>query len=184
MDFKQLLIEKLDKNSDKVSKHGYHEIYANRLPPKINMLVEVGIAIDGKNTSSLNSWSEIYPDAKIIGLDNVESKLINSENIKSYLVDQSNAKDLEKFVEELEGSPDVIIDDGSHDPDHFLLTFSILFPILKKNGIYFIEDVWSGDTLEKSKKYLEGYKGIEFKVHDRTTTNYPDSIIIEIKRDA
>lgn len=182
MDFKQLLIKKLEKNSDKVSKHGYHEVYSERLPQKINMLIEVGIAIDGKNTSSLNSWSEIYPDANIIGLDNVESKLINSENIKSYLVDQSNSKELEEFVTKLDGSPDVIIDDGSHDPDHFLLTFSILFPTLKKNGVYFIEDVWSGEVLERSKKYLEKYGGIVFKVHDRTATNYPDSIIIEIKR--
>lgn len=182
MDFKQRLTDKLNKNSDKVSKHGYHEIYATRLPSKIDCLLEIGIAIDGKNTSSLNSWAEIYPRAEIIGLDNVESKLINSESIKSYLVDQSDPAELKKFVNEIKVSPDVIIDDGSHNVDDFLLTFSILFPILKDSGVYFIEDVWSGEVLKKCKEYFDGKKEITCLYHDRTKTNQPDSIIIEIRK--
>ena len=38
------------------------------------------------------------------------------------------------------------------------------------------------DFCWNEQEYLEKYDGIVFKVHDRTATNYPDSIIIEIKR--
>lgn len=182
MNFQSRLFQTLNKNSDKVSKHGYHEIYGNSLPENINALIEIGISIDGTNRSSLNSWSELYPDAKIIGLDNVESKLINSGNITSYLVDQSNSNELKNFVNTLEIEPDVIIDDGSHNVEHFLLTFSILFPILKKSGVYFIEDVWSGEVLERSKNFFDEQKEIICLYHDRTHTNQPDSIIIEIRK--
>jgi len=44
---------------------------------------------------------------------------------------------------------DVIIDDGSHRPDHQQISLSFFFRKLKKGGLYFIEDLASngfGDT--------------------------------------
>ena len=35
---------------------------------------------------------------------------------------------------------EVVIDDGSHRPEHILETFRILFPLLADGGIYAIED--------------------------------------------
>ena len=37
---------------------------------------------------------------------------------------------------------DVIIDDGSHQTKDQLLTFQLLFPLLKDFGYYFVEDVY------------------------------------------
>jgi hypothetical protein len=35
---------------------------------------------------------------------------------------------------------DIIVDDGSHDSGHQILTFATLFPHLKPNGYYVVED--------------------------------------------
>jgi hypothetical protein len=178
---KELLVEKLQGNSDKVSKHGYEEIYSKCLPEKLNILLEVGIAIDGTGQSSLNAWSEIYPDASIIGADNISEKLINSGNIKSYLVDQSNKESLDQFVKDWNQKADVIIDDGSHIPEHYILTFTKLFPLLKRNGVYFIEDIHDGENLEKTKEFFDSRKDVTLVYHSRTDTNCLDSRILEIR---
>ena len=39
------------------------------------------------------------------------------------------------------GTPDVIIDDGSHVNEHVLISFETLFPLLHENGIYCVEDL-------------------------------------------
>jgi len=179
---RQKLIDALDKNSDKVKYHGYHNVYAESLPEKVDVLLEIGISIDGSNKSSLNGWSQIYPKAEIIGLDNDDSKLINRDNIKSYLVDQSSADSLSKFLDEWSGQADVIIDDGSHNINDYLLTYSMFISRLKKNGVYFIEDIWSGSVLEEVKSFFANFEDIECIYHDRTSTNNPDSIILEIRK--
>ena len=41
----------------------------------------------------------------------------------------------------LDAELDVIIDDGSHDPEDMMLGFDIMFPLLKEGGLYILEDV-------------------------------------------
>jgi hypothetical protein len=47
------------------------------------------------------------------------------------------------------GSPDIIIDDGSHVASHQKISFETLFPLLAPGGIYVIEDMhtayWRGE---------------------------------------
>jgi hypothetical protein len=42
---------------------------------------------------------------------------------------------------EFSAKPDIIIDDGSHRPDHQLISLVTLFPYLAADGIYVIEDI-------------------------------------------
>jgi len=60
-----------------------------------------------------------------------------------HVVDQSSVEDLGRFISELgEAKFDFIIDDGSHQAAHQILSLYSLFPsILKDNGVYFIEDI-------------------------------------------
>jgi hypothetical protein len=125
--------------------------------------------------------SKLYPNAEIIGLDNMEYKLINEGNIKSFLVDQSSAESLSKFASSWKTSIDAILDDGSHNIDHYLLTFEHLFPLLSDDGVYLIEDVWSGQVFEDTKAFFSNREDVYFNVHDKTETA-GDSIIFEIRR--
>ena len=53
------------------------------------------------------------------------------------------------------GTPDIVVDDGSHQNAHVIATFRFLFPLLSENGYYVIEDTqtsyWpDGDVTDRN----------------------------------
>jgi hypothetical protein len=60
-----------------------------------------------------------------------------------YHGDQSNIKFLDAFIEQTDtsGALDIIIDDGSHMPEHQLISFERLWLEVAPGGYYFIEDI-------------------------------------------
>jgi hypothetical protein len=86
-------------------------------------------------------WTDYFPNATIHGADidpscrDCESY---SERIKFHLVDQGNVSNLQSLAE---FSPfDLIVDDGNHWWREQIVSFLTLFPLLKKGGIYIVED--------------------------------------------
>ena len=59
------------------------------------------------------------------------------------MVDQSNPEQMNRFMAQVGGDFDIIIDDGSHIVAHQIISFKTLFPYLKSGGIYVIEDLFS-----------------------------------------
>jgi len=141
---------------DKVSRHKYHELYPNIFDKFKNEdinLFEIGVD-QGK---SLKVWKEFYPNCCVFGLD-IQSEIFN-EDVKIFKGDQSNINDLIIVVNQIPKC-DIIIDDGSHVPEHQLKTFYYLFEnLLKDGGTYVIEDVecsyWK--PLDKIYGYETGY---------------------------
>ena len=88
---------------------------------------------------------------------------------------QEDAEFLNRVCDEL-GPFDVIIDDGSHMPQHVTSSFNILFPRLRDGGYYMIEDVqttfWpqfggsalGGATMRLAMATLENLHHAEIKV--------------------
>ena len=75
----------------------------------------------------------------MFGLD-IQREIFN-EDVKIFKGDQSNINDLINVVNQIPKC-DIIIDDGSHVPEHQLKTFYYLFEnLLKDGGTYVIEDV-------------------------------------------
>ena len=56
-------------------------------------------------------------------------------------IDQSNSLELDKFVATVGIKFDVILDDGSHVPEHQILTINKLWDLVKPGGVYIIEDI-------------------------------------------
>jgi hypothetical protein len=104
----------------------------------VRHLLEVGVNYG----CSLRMWEEFFPKAKILGLDSNWSCLFHTDRITCIGADQGNAKSLIGAMEKY-GGPlfDVIIDDGSHELGHQILTANTLLPYLKEGGVYIIEDV-------------------------------------------
>jgi hypothetical protein len=139
--------------------HNYTDIYEaylgiHRQAPVT--LLEIGLGVkgdlcnspivQGRNTggASLKMWYDYFPEAKIYGIDINECAYLENDRIKTFVADQARVKDLDAFVESTEGTDfDIIIDDGSHRPDHQQISFSYFFRKLKSGGIYFIEDLLS-----------------------------------------
>jgi hypothetical protein len=100
-------------------------------------MMEIGIA----GFNSVDMWKEYFPHAKIYGID--INKEYNDERLAIYRADQSNRKDLKQVMEKMGGAMcDFINDDGSHIPEHQLLTFDLFFnELLNDGGIYIIENI-------------------------------------------
>jgi hypothetical protein len=132
--------------TDKFGYHFYTQHYQRhfeRLKRKPINLLEIGIG--GWNNpqaggNSLRMWKAYFPKADIYGIDIQDKSYHNEKRIKTFKGSQENEEFLKSVIDEI-GQPDIIIDDGSHYTHHVIKTFKILFPSLKQNGIYVVEDL-------------------------------------------
>ncbi len=125
--------------TDKILHHGYERFYSDffsKFDLKKNIL-EIGYG----SGQSINFWKSLFPNSFLYVLDK-EFKFNNEE----YMVmkcDQSSKQDLEEVSLKLKQKKiGLILDDGSHIPEHQIKTFNILFDqVLDEGGIYIIEDI-------------------------------------------
>jgi hypothetical protein len=94
-----------------------------------------------KTGNSLKCWSEYFPNAMIYGIDIYSHEELNTDRIKTFQADQSSSTDLETVINKINGSVDIIIDDGSHIGNHQVYSFLFLHKYLSENGMYVIEDI-------------------------------------------
>ena len=138
--------------TDKVTTHGYHRIYPQYLEQfrnKQGAMIEIGI--DRENSVKL--WLNYFKFLKIYGIDiNLAAE---GDRYKIYKCDQSKLNELEAVVQQIPEKLSFINDDGSHIPEHQLLSFNTLFPIVAEGGFYIIEDI---ETSYWSRGECYGYK--------------------------
>lgn len=164
--------------SDKWGRHYYTPHYQEHFRKykyrPINLL-EIGVGgykDPNLGGNSLRMWKKFFPFGRIFSIDLFEKKGIEEKRIRIFQGSQIDQDFLKKVVEEI-GEIDIIIDDGSHLNDHVKITFDILFPYLKNDGLYVIEDTETS--------YLESYGGDSHDLNNpRTTMNFlksfPDMI--------
>ena len=141
-DLTQLAIRfRTDKWGDHRYTPHYQRHFAHLRDRPINLL-EIGIggyARDGQGGASLRMWKHFFARGNIYGLDIQDKSFVEEPRIRVFQGDQSDPDLLTSIVEEA-GRLDVIIDDGSHVPEHIIATFKVLFPLLADDGIYVVED--------------------------------------------
>ena len=124
--------------SDKFHQHGYHRFYPHHLDRfrhRDGSLVEIGVD-EGK---SLGLWRHYLPNAFLHGIDiGVEGE---GDRFLIHRCDQGDPGQLRVVAERI-GAAFAIIDDGSHIPEHQLLTFDLFFgTVLEPGGVYILEDI-------------------------------------------
>lgn len=145
--------------------NGYGHIYHTLLYLRrqmIDSVLEIGIgtmsAMHGyaaphyKPGGSLRAWRDYFPKATILGLNTASEILFREDRIKTRLCDSTN----EYSVCDALGDStfDFIIDDGSHNPEHQLATLRHVYPHLRTDGIYVIEDIPLGSHLAHNPKQI------------------------------
>lgn len=128
-----------NKITDKIDHHRYDRFYPrfleNLRAQEFNML-EIGIYEGG----SLKLWEEYFPHAQIFGID-INYTECESDRCQIYQFDQSKQEELKEASQTIPKCK-FIIDDGSHNPHHQLITFLEFFEnLLEYGGVYIIEDV-------------------------------------------
>ena len=101
-------------------------------------VLEIGVFQGG----SLDLWREYFgPDAYLCGVDIDPSCLQHKgPNTDVILLDQEDRTALEAHFSSKEPF-DIIIDDGGHTMNQQIRSFEALFPILKPDGVYLVEDL-------------------------------------------
>jgi len=145
--------------------HGYGAFYETvlaRYSGRRVRLLEIGVcntevcSVCGKvhhgyprQAHSLLAWRDYFPGSDIVGMDWKDCSDIECEGIKIYHGNQESPDDLMRTMEG--GAFDIIIDDGSHFYVHQMYTFALMFPYMKPDGVYIIEDVQVGKKWPRTK---------------------------------
>ena len=122
-------------DSDKVTVHYYGPTYDGlfrRFDRNKDLdVLEIGVQRGG----SLMAWAEYFPHARVTGVDivDVRDPRYRSDRVTFILGDIKEVP--------LEGTFDIIIDDGSHMLPDVLAALKKGLPLLKPGGIIVIEDV-------------------------------------------
>ncbi len=158
--------------SDKVKSlhHDYTPFYDQLLRQRtVKRVLEIGIGtidtmrhVEGyESGASLRMWRDYFPEAKIWGADVDATAMVNEGNIFSLVCDQSSEESLQRMALMLGGKFDLIVDDGSHQFEHQVLTANTLIPLLlSPTGVYVIEDViWRRELYAKLEWPVEVYIG-------------------------
>ena len=134
--------------TDKAAGHSYtqhyHYHFSYMRSQKVRLL-EIGIGgYENPNLggSSLRMWKDYFPLGQIVGLDYYPKPGVAEDRIKTYAGSQASPLVIAEVLNGIEGKEfDIIIDDGSHRPEHVIATFWMLFQHVSPNGWYVIEDV-------------------------------------------
>lgn len=155
-------------------------------------LLEIGVGgyEDSEvGAESLRMWKCFFRKGQVVGLDLCDKTRFREDRIDIRVGDQTDTELLRRLSTEYNGF-DIIIDDGSHLNEHVIKTFGVLFPLLRPNGIYAIEDIqtsywptWGGgiDNPRSSMAYfkglIDGLNHVEYPVEGYAPSYFDQNIV-------
>lgn len=132
--------------TDKEGIHFYAKHYQQHfhgLRHKKMKVLEIGIGgydCPKSGGNSLRMWAAYFYKSNVFGIDIYDKSCHNARRIKTFKGSQVDEKFIRNVMSEI-GGCDIIIDDGSHNNDHVIKSFCILFPLMNKCGVYVVEDL-------------------------------------------
>lgn len=183
-----------DKRTINKWKHYFpaYELHFGRFVNRSVVFWEIGCGKGG----SLQMWKRYFgPHAQIVGIDvRPECSEFEEDQIAVRIGNQSEVNFLDRLLEEF-GTPDAVLDDGSHEMQHVNATFRHLYPRIDRNGVYMVEDMhtayWEkyggglrreGSFIELCKQLIDELNGVhagletEF-THSTLSMHFYDSIV-------
>lgn len=145
-----------------------YETHFRRFRHRPVLFLEIGCGRGG----SAQMWKRyLGPHAQIVGIDiNPECKEFAEDQIEIRIGSQSDLTFLESIVAEF-GTPDVVLDDGSHRMSDVVDTFRFLYPRTSTTGVYMVEDLhtayWDeyGGGLRREGSFIELTKNLIDELH-------------------
>ena len=121
-------------------------------------------------------WRKYFgPLATIVGIDHMpRCKKLESEGTFVRIGSQEDQAFLQNVIDEF-GVPDVVLDDGSHQPGPTNAAFEFLYPLMRSRSIYIVEDLHTaympefGGSLENQSTFINRTKALIDKMHESHT---------------
>jgi hypothetical protein len=115
-----------------------YETHFSRYINRPLLFVEIGCGKGG----SLQMWKRYFgPHAQIVGID-IEPKCssFTEDQVEVRIGSQSDIGFLQSVLDEF-GTPNIVLDDGSHVMTDVVETFKYLYPRTAPDGVYVVEDL-------------------------------------------
>jgi dihydroneopterin aldolase len=170
--------------TDKGTTHAYDTVYEKIFEPYRNnniKLLEIGLY----GGADLLAFNEYFSNSTIYGIDitdsNLMKQLYDHKNIHIYIGDAT----LQDTVQHFNTTYDIIIEDGSHLPEHQIQHFKDYNKFVNKGGIYIIEDVAESNLENVKAKTTEiaNENNFTLEVYDlRKIKNRFDDILLVFKK--
>jgi SAM-dependent methyltransferase len=140
-----------------------YEAHFSRYVNRPLLFVEIGCGQGG----SLQMWKRYFgPHARIVGIDVKPScRKYQEDMIDIRIGSQSDCAFLQSILDEF-GTPDIVLDDGSHRMSDVVETFGYLYPRTAPDGVYVVEDLhtayWEefGGGVGREGTFIERCKGL------------------------
>lgn len=139
--------------------HNYTPIYHILLHKKretATAILEIGINAG----CSQRMWKAYFPNALIYCCDVVPHYIdgVRESRILPFHADQTNTEELGRMMKAIIGETkcrpfDLVVDDGSHETDHQIISANYLMQFVKEDGLYIIEDITDPKRLVDEIKY-------------------------------
>lgn len=181
--------------TDKWGSHWYTPHYDHYFRPlktrRLNILeVGVGGAQDsGVGGESLRMWKAYFRKSQIVGIDLYDKSHYSEHRMDVRQCDQTDTEGLIRLSQEY-GGFDIIIDDGSHISEHVIKTFETLFPLMRPDGIYAVEDLqtaywptWGGgfgnpnNSVAYFKRLVDGLNHVEYPIIGYKPSYFDENIV-------
>jgi len=132
--------------SGHASTHGYapfYDEYLNKWREDPIRLLEVGVCMEHTHGGqSVRMWYEYFSKAEIFTFDIVDMKSLENDRVRFFQGDQGDRKSLEAMYMEFGSKQfDFILEDGSHEEHHQMISLGHLFKYVKSGGYYILEDM-------------------------------------------
>jgi hypothetical protein len=148
----------------------YHKVFKD-IRKDVKKVFEMGIGFPGTMGhvekvigkphiagASLMMWRDYFPNAQVYGADWDERGIVDGEDrIKTFIADEKCPQEIKAMMREVGKDVDLFIDDGAHEHDVQVLLAKTVLPLLQKDVIYIIEDVYSPKRVVNELNKL-GYK--------------------------
>ncbi len=121
---------------------------------------------------SLRMWRDFFPNAQVYGADCEQDAMYEGERIKTFVCDERKEKHLRWLIKQTGSDIDLFIDDGCHKTNYQINLARMILPMLKKDVIYIIEDVFHPDVV------LAGLAGYECELPPLPRERWKEKLII------
>ena len=136
----------LKRANKKIEGHRYHKLYENYLSKIKDSKLEI-LEIGSFRGNASAAFYFYLPNSKITSVDLYPDLfLYKSRRIKNYYLDNSLEDEIQNKILMKDKKYDFIIEDAGHYYKDQIISLFKIFPKLKKNGIYVIEELDFPDT--------------------------------------
>lgn len=165
--FNRYSAEENTDGTDKTTTHAYGDLYSKLFEPyrySAKNMLEIGVY----SGASVLAFAEYLENAQLDGIDITFDNIKFGKNhprIKYHKVDGTTNEARKLFGNK---KYDIILDDGSHMPEHQIASFKVFAPMLNKGGMYIIEDINENyvNQLKKELNIIAENNGLTMDWHD------------------